>query len=78
MNLLVFSSFAQVPTKWRGPNENGIYDETGLLKQWPANGPEIIWHYDDLGEGHSSPVFANDLIYISAGIDSRGLYRSVE
>ena len=27
---------AQTPTKWRGPDGNGIYNETGLLKQWPA------------------------------------------
>lgn len=64
--------FAQTPTRWRGPNGNGIYNETGLLKQWPENGPEILWHYDDLGQGHSSPVFANNLIYISAEIDSIG------
>ena len=63
---------AQMPTKWRGPNGNGVYNETGLLKQWPASGPDILWHYDDLGEGHSSPVFANGLIYLSAGLDSVG------
>ena len=63
---------AQIPTKWRGENNNGIYNETGLLKEWPANGPEMLWHYDDLGEGHSSPVFANNLIYLSAGLDSIG------
>jgi outer membrane protein assembly factor BamB len=63
---------AQTPTKWRGSNGNGIYNETGLLKEWPANGPEIIWHFDGLGEGHSSPVFANGSIYLSAGIDSEG------
>lgn len=70
--LIVITSFGQEPTKWRGSNENGNYNETGLLKQWPASGPEIIWHYDDLGEGHSSPVFANNVIYISAGIDNEG------
>ncbi len=63
---------AQTPTKWRGPNGNGTYNETGLLKEWPADGPDIVWHYDDLGEGHSSPVFANGAIYLSAGIDSAG------
>jgi outer membrane protein assembly factor BamB len=63
---------AQTPTKWRGPNGNGIYNETGLLKKWPANGPEIIWHFDDLGQGHSSPAFANGLIYVSGMIESTG------
>lgn len=67
-NLLV----AQQPTKWRGENNNGIYSETGLLKKWPANGPEILWHFEGLGEGHSSPVFANGDIYVSTMIDSTG------
>lgn len=61
---IVFSN-AQTPTKWRGPNGNGVYSETGLLKKWPAGGPEIIWHFDKLGQGHSSPAFANGLIYVS-------------
>lgn len=63
---------AQTPTKWRGENNSGIYNETGLLKKWPVNGPEIIWSFEGLGEGHSSPVFANGQIYISSMIDSIG------
>ena len=63
---------AQIPTKWRGENNNGIYNETGLLKEWPADGPEMLWHFDGLGEGHSSPTFANGVIYVSTMIDSTG------
>ncbi len=63
---------AQTPTKWRGPNGNGVYGETGLLKKWPDDGPEIIWHFDDLGQGHSSPALANGLIYLSSMIDNTG------
>jgi len=73
--ILIFSSvnlFAQTPTKWRGPNGNGVYNETGLLKEWPASGPDIIWSYDGLGEGHSSPAFANGTIYLSGMEDETG------
>lgn len=63
---------AQEPTRWRGPNANGVYPETGLLNEWPANGPEIIWHYDELGKGFSSPALANDKIYISGMEGSTG------
>ena len=63
---------AQEPTTWRGPGSTGIYAETGLLKTWPANGPVIIWHYDELGEGFSSPVFANEKIYVSGAEDKVG------
>lgn len=73
--LLMFTGltvFSQTPTRWRGPNGSGVYDETGLLKKWPDSGPEIIWHFDELGEGHSSPAFANGLIYLSGMIDQTG------
>jgi outer membrane protein assembly factor BamB len=70
--LAISSAEAQQPTTWRGTGSAGIYSETGLMKTWPANGPEIIWHYDELGEGFSSPVFANGKIYVSAAVDSIG------
>ena len=63
---------AQVPTRWRGPHGNGNYKETGLLRQWPESGPEIIWHCEGLGEGHSSPAFAKGLIYLSGMVDGEG------
>ncbi|HYQ57186.1 MAG TPA: PQQ-binding-like beta-propeller repeat protein [Draconibacterium sp.] len=72
--LLLFSTtvlFAQQPTLWRGEN-NGVYNETGLLKQWPVYGPEILWTFEELGEGYSSPVFANGNIYISTMFDGEG------
>ena len=64
--------FAQMPTRWRGPNGNGIYDEVGLLNEWPDSGPEIIWYFEGLGEGHSSPAFANNMIYLSGMVDGEG------
>jgi len=72
--LLFVSSilFAQTPTRWRGPQGNGIYNETRLMKTWPESGPEIVWHFEGLGEGHSSPAFANDLIYLSGMVDGTG------
>jgi len=70
LNVLVIR--AQEPTTWRGEGSTGIYNETGLLKSWPVNGPEIAWKTSDLGEGHSSPVFAKDKIYLSGTIDGIG------
>ncbi len=63
---------AQEPTTWRGPGSTGNYSETGLLKSWPANGPEMVWHFDELGDGFSSPVFANGKIYVSGAVDNKG------
>jgi outer membrane protein assembly factor BamB len=65
-------SSGQKPTKWRGPEANGIYPDTDLLEEWPANGPQINWHYDELGEGFSSPVFKDEKIYLTGMEGSEG------
>jgi outer membrane protein assembly factor BamB len=48
------SANSQDVAQWRGQNRNGIYNETGLLKKWPENGPKLLWHFDELGDGHTS------------------------
>ncbi len=58
-------SYSQQATMWRGPGQSGIYNESNLLDKWPADGPQILWHYDKLGEGYSAPAIANDRIYVS-------------
>ena len=70
-------SVAQKPTLWRGPHGNGIYDETGLLKSWPADGPQILWTFDKLGAGFSSPVIADNKIFISGTEDGIGYVYSI-
>jgi len=70
--LTLVTAKAQEPTTWRGPGSSGNYSETGLLKSWPATGPEILWHFDELGDGFSSPVFANGKIYVSAAVNNVG------
>jgi outer membrane protein assembly factor BamB len=63
---------AQEATRWRGPSGNGIYPETGLLKQWPGSGPEILWSYEELGQGHSSAAVAQGFIFTTGMIDGQG------
>ncbi len=70
--LLTFYAVCQSPTTWRGPNQSGIYPDINLLDKWPDVGPEILWTFDDLGKGYSSPVFANDQIYVSGMEGSTG------
>jgi len=37
-----------------GPRANGTSLETGLLEQWPANGPSVVWE-KNIGTGYSAP-----------------------
>ena len=47
---------AQAPDwfQWRGPNRDGQSAETGLLKDWPAGGPKLLWRATGAGTGYSS------------------------
>ena len=67
---LTQSIFAQEISQWRGKNRNGIYNETGLLKQWPDSGPIILWSKTDIGKGYSSATVTKDAVYITGMKDS--------
>jgi outer membrane protein assembly factor BamB len=49
--------------QWRGPNRDGISKETGLLKQWPAEGPPLVWKASGAGRGYSSFSVADGKLY---------------
>ena len=44
--------------QWRGPNRDAVSAETGLLKEWPAEGPALAWELSGLGKGLSSVAIA--------------------
>jgi outer membrane protein assembly factor BamB len=59
---------AQEYSEWRGPGRTGIYNET-IMKQWPAEGPEILWFNEELPAGFSSAAIANQKVYITGIVD---------
>ena len=63
--------YAQSPYGWRGPERDGVYFENGLLKEWPSEGPELLWETMELGKGYSSPVIVDGRLYIT-GMDEEG------
>jgi outer membrane protein assembly factor BamB len=50
--------------QWRGPDRTGVSAETGLLKEWPKEGPKLLWKATDLGGGYSTPSVSNGRIYL--------------
>lgn len=47
---------------WRGPNHDGISEETGLNLDWPKDGPKLLWQIEGCGRGYSSVVVADGKI----------------
>jgi outer membrane protein assembly factor BamB len=62
---------AQDVIQWRG-DRTGIYRENGLLKSWAEKGPQLLWNYDGLGEGHSSAAISAGKIYVTGMSDGKG------
>src|SRR5262249_9546285 len=56
--------------QWRGPERNGISKESGLLKQWPAQGPKLLWQVNDIGDGFSTPAVVGSRIFL---MSNRGM-----
>src|SRR5437868_2779276 len=50
--------------QWRGPQRDGISQETGLLKEWPKDGPKLLWKQSDIGFGYSTPAVVGDRLYL--------------
>src|SRR5574340_1457065 len=49
--------------QWRGPNRDGVSQETGLLQAWPGGGPKQVWKAQGLGEGYSSFAVVGNRLY---------------
>lgn len=76
-SLLLAGQFAsaQVPSKpgdwpqWRGPNRDGLSTETGLLREWPKEGPKLLWHVDSAGVGYSSIAVKDGRIFTQGDLE---------
>jgi outer membrane protein assembly factor BamB len=49
--------------QWRGPNRDDLSTETGLLQQWPAGGPTLVWKATGLGAGHGGVSVAAGRVF---------------
>ncbi len=70
IGILTFIAGASDWPQWRGPQRTGISQETGLLKQWPADGPKLLWQTADIGEGYATPAVAGTRLYL---LSNRGM-----
>jgi outer membrane protein assembly factor BamB len=70
--LLAVGQFA-LASDWpqfRGPNRDDVSKETGLLKEWPKDGPSRVWQTKGLGHGYSTVSVVGDRIYTLGNKDN--------
>lgn len=56
-------------TNWRGPEQNNISREIGLVESWSPEGENLLWVREDLGT-ISTPIVMNGKLYILTRADA--------
>jgi len=56
---------------FHGPNRDARSPDTGLLKEWPAAGPLLVWKFDGIGKGFSSVSVSGGMIYTAGDLGDR-------
>ena len=49
--------------QWNGRNRDGKSAETGLLAEWPADGPKLAWKATGFGTGYSTISVVGERLY---------------
>jgi outer membrane protein assembly factor BamB len=62
--------------QWRGPNRDGHSADKNLLKEWPKEGPKLLWAIEDgeadrIGTGYGSPAVVGDKIFLLGGTTAK-------
>jgi len=55
---------------WRGPQRDGVSDETGIPIRWSPT-ENILWKVPIPGKGHSSPIVWGDRIFLTTCVKER-------
>lgn len=61
---------ADWPTFRGGPERTDLSGETGLLKEWPADGPKQAWLNKDVGLGYSGVAVVGGTLYTLGARDA--------
>ncbi len=55
--------------QWLGPHRDGLSQETGLLEEWPTEGPPLAWKVTTVGLGYAGVAVADGRVFILGSRD---------
>jgi outer membrane protein assembly factor BamB len=64
--------------QWRGPNRDDVSSEQGLLKQWPAGGPPLVWKARGAGAGFGGVAVAGAKVFLLGDKDGSSFAMALE
>jgi outer membrane protein assembly factor BamB len=69
--MCITNAFAEDWPQYLGPHRNSVSSESGILRTWPADGPEVLWTVD-VGIGFGGPVIRDGQVYLLDRDDKTG------
>ncbi|HPP51944.1 MAG TPA: PQQ-like beta-propeller repeat protein, partial [Thermoguttaceae bacterium] len=64
--------------RFHGPDGRNYASDTGLLRQWPKEGPKLLWSAKKLGHGYSSVTVADGLIFTAGNIKDQTVITALD
>lgn len=56
--------------QWMGPQRDGVWRESGILRKFPPNGPKVLWRAP-LGAGYAGPAVAEGRVYVCDRVEGQ-------
>lgn len=78
MALVSWTGMQAQDGQWRGPDRDGKYPDTDLMRSWPESGPELLLKKEGMGNGYSSPLVVDNMIYISGKREERDVLTKLD
>ncbi len=57
--------------QWLGPQRDGLWRETGIMKSFPAGGPPVRWR-TPIGPGYTGPAVAGGRVFVTDRVLTQG------
>lgn len=57
--------------QWLGPQRDGLWRETGIMKAFPAGGPPVRWR-TPIGAGYTGPAVAGGRVFVTDRVLTQG------
>jgi outer membrane protein assembly factor BamB len=57
--------------QWRGSDRSNVTEDKDLLKEWPKDGPPLLWKADKLGAGVPSIAVAGGKVFVLGYADEK-------
>ena len=69
--LCASSAWADDWNQWQGPDRNGVWAESGIAREFPESGPEVLWRVP-IANGYAGPAVSQGRVFVANFVIDEG------